>query len=358
MENFICYFKKFIKSINSKKIKAFINLALILTSVAILACFCIQNNNLINLITIFPKLNHFWIAAALILTVLSWYCDSKVIKQIILDTYYKKYSNIFLFKISMIGQYFTAITPLGLAGQPMQLLELYKNNIPKNISLIILTKKFFVYQSSLLIFSIISSCFYFHDLKSNHPKLIIMLISGIIFQGILVITIFLFSVNKKFISRVIKFILILLKKLKIIKNYDRAFKASTTKLEFFVKINKYLNKNKITNFKIYLLTFLQLILLFSTSFCVFKAFNHNGYPIIPMINTQAVVNTISSFTPLPGAAGTTENVFLVLFNPFFEKNEIEQAMIIFRFINFYFAIILGILFYKIKFKKPKNKFLK
>lgn len=347
--------EKIIKLCKSQKTKVFVSTALFLSSVGILVYFCVADDNLLKLTEILPHLNFYWLAAAFLSMVLSWYFDSKVIRETAALVYFKNHSHMFFFRITMIGQYFTSLTPLGAAGQPMQVVELYKNKIPKRTALIIMTRKFFIYQSTLAVYSLIVSVLYYTHLKCACPELTVFLLIGIMFQCFIVILILLFTINKTFVLNIFKFFLILLSKIKVIKNCNEILSNTESKLDFFVRSNKFINKNKKANLKLYWYTFLQITFLFLIPFFIYKSFNHQGMQIFDMVCTQSVVNTISSFTPLPGSAGTAEKGFLVLFGSFFLASEIAAAMILCRVINFYSCIIFGMLFYKIPLKrKSKN----
>lgn len=332
-------------------LKKYVNVIFILISLAVLSYFCICNNNLVNLINTIPYLNTFWVVAAFCLIVFYWILESIVIKRIIYIVDSKKYPKLFFLKITMIGQYFNSITPLGIAGQPMQILELCKQSLSKSDAITITTRKFFVYQSSLAAYSLICTILYYDTLKNAYPELIWMVWVGTLFQSSLIIFILIFSVNKNIILKLSNFIINILYKIKIVKNRENTINSIETTLDSFVKTNKSLNKNKKINVQIYTLTFLQITLLFLIPLFVFKAFNHSSMPIIAMICIQSTINTISSFTPFPGAAGTSENSFVILFSLFFTIQEIGKAMLLSRFISCYFTIIIGMVCSKILFKK-------
>lgn len=356
MENFIFNIKKLIKdSTQNKKIKTAVNIVLIAVSFGILLYFCFQNNNLLNLWYILPRLNYIYLQFAFLCMILSWVFDSFIIKELAKKICYQNYKNIFFFKITMVGQYFTIVTPLGIAAQPMQILEFKKYGINQKNSVSLLLRKFYIYQLCLFIYSAVSAFLYYWRIKNYCVDYLCPLIlTGILFQGMIVFLVIIFSISKAFTLNVSKFIVAILYKLKIVKDKNKTVDRLIKKLEYFSVNNKNLSKNKKLNIKLFILTFLQLTFSFLITFFIFKTFNHSSFPIASMTYTQNVSTTISSFTPLPGAAGTAENMFLTLFKPFFYENEIIQAMIIYRFISFYFALIPGIIFYKIKIKNFKN----
>ncbi|MBR2579324.1 MAG: flippase-like domain-containing protein, partial [Clostridia bacterium] len=97
--------------------------------------------------------------------------------------------------------------------------------------------------------------------------------------------------------------------------------------------------------KLFFYSYIQISLVFSIPLFIFKAFHHSTYPALEIIQTECVANTVCSFTPLPGNAGTSEKIFLDLFGNFFFENEIVIAMIIHRIITFYLNIVVGAMVY-------------
>ncbi len=64
---------------------------------------------------------------------------------------------------------------------------------------------------------------------------------------------------------------------------------------------------------------------------------------------------ISSYTPLPGAAGAAEGSFLVIFQMFFDDGVIKKAMLLWRLITYYSSIIVGAFFAGFDKKREKMK---
>lgn len=346
------------KDFNSNKLvtllKKLANFILIAVSITILAYFCISDNNLINLIDIIPRLNIAWILLAFTSLVVYWIIEALIVKKITNEIYHKQYPKLFFFKVAIIGQYFNSITPMGIAGQPMQILELSKCSIPKTIATIITTRKFFIYQSCLALYSIFCAVIYYNHLKRMCPEMIWMLWTGAIFQCSMILLVFIFYLNKNIILKISELFINILYKTKIIKDKNLPIKSLEKNLNLFIESNKSLSKNKKINFEIYILTFLQITFLLIIPFCVFKAFHHDSFPVIQIICAQSTINTISSFTPFPGAAGTAEKSFMTIFSIFFTITEIGKAMLLSRFISCYFTILIGTIFSKKIIKNQKN----
>lgn len=338
----------------NSKVKKWINILLLIITGGILAYFCISNNNLITLINILPKLNYFWFSLAVLSMFLSWYFDSQVIYLIMRGIGYKDYGRMLSFKITMTGQYFSSITPLGVGGQPMQVVEMNNQGFSVGKSISILVRKFLVYQTSMTVYSLIVILLKSSMFSSYIPAFIPLSLLGFGSQCFIVLVLVMFYVNKTFTTKIIRWISSLLSKIKIIKDPNKLSASIEDQLNFFVKNNNEMRGNKKLNFFLYTFTFLQLTCLFSVPFFIYKSFNNPGFPFFDMVSAQAFVTMISSYTPLPGAAGTTESSFLVLLERFYGEDIITSAMLLSRFITYYFNIVFGFLILRIKFLYKNN----
>lgn len=312
---------------------------LFVLSIIILVYFCTVNNNLICLCKVLPFLNLYWLTGGFLALLISWYFESKVISTIAQNLNNSKIPNRFFYKAIVYSQYFSAITPMGIGYQPAQMLKLKEKGITTETAVVILTKKLLIYQSTLAVYSIIASIIYYNQLKNLFSGLILFISLGIIFQCFTILLLIILKIKSKFVLKIVKTIVFVCAKIKLIKNPENTSKKFNEKIRSILECNVKLRRK--TSLKLYLFNFLQITFLLSIPFFVFKSFNHEFNPIIETICTQSVVNTVSSFTPLPGSSGATENGFLKMFSLIFSKEEIAIAMILCRFISFYFVIIIG-----------------
>ena len=339
-----------LKKINLQKT---FNVILLIFSICFLVYFCTANNNLSTLINTLPGLNPFWVSAALISMALNWVIDSIIVYNITASAYHKNYRIKSAFKVTMVGQYFNAISPFAVLGQPMQVITMLRQGISAGIAFSILIQKFLIYQSTLTIYSLLVIIFKYSFFRQLFPGFMSLALIGFLSQSFIVVMLILFSVNRAFTTKVIKLVFKLLSKIHIVKNPEKTAKDLETQLQFYLNNNKAINKNRKFTLKLYLLTFFQLTSIFIIPFLIYKAYHNPGAPVIDMISAQAFVTMISSYTPLPGASGTSEGSFLVIFNIFFGSEITTQAMLLWRFITYYSCIIFGSMFALVDKKKEK-----
>lgn len=333
--------------------KYFINFVLLAISLGIIIYFCVTNNNLFTLISILSSLQSGWLATALVVVLMSWWLDSFIIKTITATVYDNPYTAFQAVKVTMVGQYFNAITPFAVAGQPMQILAMNYQGISTRLALSIIIRKFLVYQTSLALYSLIVIVFKFSYFTEKIQGFTYLSLIGFASQAAMVGLLFLFSVNRTATSKLLNWFFFVLKKLRIIKDSEQICKNCEEQLDFYLENNKTMNRDVMLTIRLYILTFVQLTIMFSVPFFVYKAFHNPGFDIFGIISAQAMVSMISSCIPLPGGTGATEAGFLVIFNVFFSSETINQAMLLCRFINYYLSIVVSAPFAATLVKKRK-----
>lgn len=327
--------------------KNIFNSCLTFLSIGIVIFSCMYDNNLIKLISILPSLNPFWLVCAILAIFLVWLLDANVIKTITESVYSNRYNMKKSFKVAMVGQFFSSISPLGVAGQPMQLLTLTQQGISYGIAASILVRKFLIYQTTITFFSLIVIIFEYNFFSKAISGFMSLAIIGFLSQSSVVLLLILFSINRSFTTKVIMIFFKIISKTKLIKNPDNLREKLEKQLNYYLCNNKYMNHDNRLTVKLYMKTFLQLSILFSVPFLIYKAYHYPGFPFIDMISAQALLTMMASYTPLPGGSGTNEGGFLLIFNMFFDSTDINQAMLLWRFITYYFCIIFGLFFAKL-----------
>ncbi len=302
----------------------------------ILAYFCIKDNNLLTLINIIPKLRIHYLLCALLMPVVYWLTDCLIIKKISPDllSSFGEY-----FKLVMYGQFYGAVTPFSSGSQPAQIVFLTKKKVDIGKSISVLSQKIFITQLCTAILSSIAIIFKSHLFKEYIPAFGLLTTTGLIIQCSGIIIIILFYLNNHKLMQFINLILTIGKKLKLLSNVKQTEKNVSNHLSYLIKTNFSVD----FRIFIYLLAFTQTLSTYLISFFIAKSFGLIGFPILDMIAAQIFVNLLSVCTPLPGAAGTTEGAFIILYGSFFRSEEILVSMILFRIVSYYFGLLIGLI---------------
>ncbi len=327
---------------------------LLAISIGIFIYFCIADDNLSVLFENISTTNVFWLILASVSIFLSWFIESYILNLLTKQTYEENTSLKSSLEITMVGQYFNAISPFCIAGQPMQVLVMSKKGMDAGTSISIVVKKFLIYQTTLILYSTLAITLRYSFFDSEIPGFMPFTIIGFCSQIFIILVILFFSMNRDFTVKTILVSCNLLGKTKILKDSDKASKSVIKQLDLYVDSIKSMRNNLFLIFKLYILTFLQFSALFVITFFIYKAFNNDGANFFTLLFGQAFVTITSSATPLPGGSGASEGTFLIIFNSFFDPNSLRSAMIIWRFITYYYGIIIGSIVAVLAFKGSKG----
>ena len=132
--------------------KTIFNVSVILISLVMLGYFCLSENGLVELSKNFKNLDKGWLIMALLSQALNIAIDAYMTYILVKSSVPSfKFHN--ALKTSMVGQFFSAVTPFATGGQPMQVYCMSKYGVEPGKGVSALTQKFVVYQSTLVAYS-------------------------------------------------------------------------------------------------------------------------------------------------------------------------------------------------------------
>ena len=273
---------------------------------------------------------------------------------------------------TLIGSFYSAITPGASGGQFAQVYVFKKQGMPVSNSASIFVMSFIVYQFCLIIFGLISLITSFGDIiKINVVPITIGTLSfdipiwifiafGFLLNLLVIFALVFMSVSRKFQNFICNGLIGLLAKLRIVKNPDETRKSIRIQVENYRIEFRRLQSN---------LAFTALIFLI---YC-FSIINSNIQPFLCGLTLNAFdAETLSSagaifqkmyqsvvysnfhqmatgLLPLPGSAGVSEIVFGSLFGPtsgYFSSafystgGGINILLLLWRFMTFYIPFMI------------------
>ena len=267
-----------------------------------------------------------------------FFMESYNIKSI-LTSLGEKISILKAFKFTLIGFFFSAITPAASGGQPMEIYYMNKEKISAAHATMTLLVQLCGFQISTISFGII--CAIINPSTLNGGLLYLFLV-GILINGS-ALTLMLICIFSKKLTRKIVAIFIKILKIFRIKNIDEKEKKLKEGLEKYNESSIYIQTHKIEFISSIGKVFIQIIFYYLVPFCVYKAFGLEEYNIFQLFTMQAVLYTTVSGLPLPGAIGISETVFLNIYGIAFKKHLLNSAMLLNRGISFYFFVIISLI---------------
>ncbi len=309
-----------------------------LVAVTLIVCFLIMKDDFSNIVNLIAKMNVCWFILAIIFIFIYW-----IIQTLSLKTFTeKKISFLTLFKSTIICNFFSAITPSATGGQPFQIYFLKKKKVSLGEATNLVVSQSLFYQISLVLIGTIAIILnaIFHIFPSNDlfKQLVII---GYIINVIVIIILIIVSTWKKMSNYIAEKIVSFLCKIKILKNKEKIYEKINNTLTKFYESSQVLKGNKKVIIKGVLYNLVAFIFLYITPYFIALSLGVKDISIINTIVSVAYVMLIGAFVPIPGGTGGVEFAFLNFFGYFITGSSLAAILLLWRFISYYFAIIIG-----------------
>ena len=290
---------------------------------------------------IFYDVKPSWIFGAVISMLLFWIIDGIILSYGVGVIYQPK--NFWrCLRVSVIGQYYSAVTPFASGGQPAQVYYMGKIGVPGGSASSILMVKFLVYQVVLSLYCVAAFIWKGMFIYRHNPWVFwFSTIGFIINAGAVVLTVSL-SLNKGFIRNLVLKTINLLNRVRLIKDPGRVKSKLKSHVEDFHGGLKLMQGNIRAMLNMGLMTAMQLICYFSITFFIYKSLGLKGEKWINIIFVQSLLYLAVSFIPTPGSTGASETGFIAFFKFFFPSKLIFVSMLLWRIISYYLNIIAGV----------------
>ncbi len=314
---------------------------ILLILITILVFYFSLKDNFKGIVSEILTMNIFYLLIAFICVFLFW-----IFRSYPMYSFCKKINSDFKFSQSfqlvLRTQFFNAVTPFATGGQPYQIYYLKGCGIDYASSTGVVLQNFIVYQIALVILGLIAliSNNIFHIFKSVYflQKLIAL---GFIINTLVIVVMFLVAFSKKAEKLLISFAINILTKLKLVNDKEEKIKKWDEAINKFNKSAKILLEDRKMFIKNIIYNFLALLTLYLVPLFVLYAMGGSEFNAAMSIVTSAYVMIIGSFVPIPGATGGLEYGFVEFYGNFVSGSKLNAIMLVWRFITYYFGMIVG-----------------
>ncbi len=334
--------------------KKALNFIILFGLIGITLWIFMNNNDFDNFSELIQSTNTLFLLIAILCMVLYWFFEAYIIHRM------KKTLNIkstygSSLKLCMIGQYYSAITPFSTGGQPVQIYSLVSEGVPVGTASSLFVNRFLIYQLVVTFYSLFMFLIRFNLLYNEAQLALPFVIVGCLVNFAILIMIFGFLLNEKFVRNILSKSIRVLHKLKIIKDIEKSEeKMSKTLLDYKSSVED-MKKDKKTTFELILVSIAQLTIGFSITFFVYLALDFEMGHFLDIIAIQSLHYMAVSFMPTPGTAGAAEGGFYMLFKAVFPKKILSLALILWRFIDYYLRVMITGLVTLVDFLSRKKK---
>ena len=320
--------------------KKVVSILLIILFTGLVLYYSLKDNYELVINTIL-NINIMWLFIAFILFLVYMFFKS-IVMWLMAASFNKSFRFRNSLRLNMETNFFHAITPFASGGQPYEIYSLRKNGIKVADSTNISIECFITYQISLVtlgLFAIISNRLF--NLYPSNKILAKLVTIGFIMNLLVIVGLFVLTFATKLSDILVKFGIDVLYKLKIVKDKEKTKERFSKTLSEFHDGARILLNNKKKFIGCILLQFISLISLYLIPFALIMGANITYINPLVVIVTSAYVMLIGAFVPIPGGTGGLEYGFVAFFSNFITGSSVNAIMLVWRFITYYFGMILG-----------------
>lgn len=325
---------------------------ILLLLVTIIVLFLCLKDNYDAIINTLISMDIKWLIVGFICILMYWF-----LKTLPLYYFTRSHKKNFTYKSAIIlllrTQFVNAITPFATGGQPYQVYYLNKEGIRSSTSTSIILENFIVYQIALVFLGVVAMvCNFFMHLFPKNDLLTHLITLGFIINTVVIIVSFMVAFGKKVSKKIIHIGINVLSKLKLVKDKEAKLEKWNESITNFHKSAKVLMEDKKLFFSMIIVNLVALSILYMIPvFVLYAAGNFTSVNVGLAIITSAYVMLIGSFVPIPGGTGGLEYGFIKFYGFFISGSLLSATMLIWRFITYYFGLIVGGIAFNIKRNK-------
>ena len=257
----------------------------------------------------------------------------------LLKAFKEKYSLLKSFNATLIGVFYSSITPAASGGEPMQIYYMSKDNIKVSHSSLALLIQLFCHLLSIVVFGVIATIF---NIDVVDHRLLILFSIGLTFNIIVLIIYSIGIFSEKLTNKLIKIVEKILRFFKI-KNIDIINEKIEKELTLFHESSNFIKENKKEFIKAIIIAFIQIFVYYSVPYFVYRSFGLNEYNLLYVVSLQSILFCTVSCLPLPGTVGINESVFLLLYSHIYSENSIMDALLLQRGVTFYLFVLITLI---------------
>ena len=326
----------------SQTVKKILSALFILLSVAAVFCIAFGNPELSNAWDALRSLDARWIIGlagcwvcyAFFDALGTWFCLKKQGFSLGIGT---------VLGITLIGFYYSNITPGASGGQPMQVNSLRKAGIPVGNGTTAVTVRLIANQFMV---SVLSLAFLLMNRSFVHQQLsgaIWFVRIGWVINFSVVPLVLLAAFRRSLIRKLASGLIRMLAKLRLVKDREAAMEKTAGVLDtYHTAICDLLCSPGHLLFQC-LCSAVSLLALTGSIVFVYHAFGLAGTSWDRLLTLSLLLFMSASYTPLPGASGAQEGGFMYYFNGIFPGGTKGLALLIWRFFTYYLFLFVGVI---------------
>lgn len=294
-----------------------------------------------------------WLLAAVGFMALFWAFESLLLHTISASVYKDVKFSSSLHAV-MIGQLYSALTPFSSGGQPVQLMAMERDGMDAGGAGSALTLKSLTWQIGLTLYAVVGAIYGWGFFSTRVAGFKVVFGVGLAINLVVILAIFAFAASRRVTDMLMNGIIDVLAKLRLSRKPDKLKERARRQFAIFHKSMGAFTGRPLVWVASAVLTALQFFCYYMVAYAVYRSFGLSTYGAPILISAVSLVTLIAAFIPLPGGSGGAEGAFYIFFGLFFGQKDVVFALLLWRLITYYSAIVIGAiaLFFE-KHDRPK-----
>ena len=178
--------------------------------------------------------------------------------------------------------------------------------------------------------------------NGDGPFVPILFFAGLGMQCVTMALCFMAMFSQTVVGKISRFFIVLLGKLRILKKPLRTWEKLEKSLGDYAECAKFVRSSRSIIPKVFGINFIQRLCLFTVGYLVYRSFGYNELNFFVVVGIQVAIATAANFLPIPGAAGVTEAVFMILYASIYPDEQIlVSALLLTRIFDYYFSLVMS-----------------
>lgn len=245
-------------------------------------------------------------------------------------------------RITMFGEYYSAVTPFASGGQPMLIAYYRRYGVGAAKASSILAVRYIGYVSSVVICYIVALLVEGAQVFREFPVIFWLTVGGFLINFASIVMVVLLMVNPSLVRRTGLWVIRLIARIPLFKNKREKWETSYLKgVEEFAAAVEYIRQRPFQCALVLLLSLGSVVCEFSVAYLVYRALGLTAAGFLELFSMQTFLYLAVSFAPTPGGSGATEGGFYLFFAMVFPKQMLFSAMLVWRLFTYYSQLMLG-----------------
>ena len=325
----------------NQKVKRILSALIIVASIVLVGFIAFGNSDIGNTWHSFARMDIKWLTALFLCWVAYWFFEACGVWSYLRSKGYGIHLGRVI-GVSLIGFYYSNITPSAAGGQPMQVSSLRKAGIPVAYGTTAVTIRFISNQLMICLISLVlfiaNRSFAYGQLEGAMWVVRI----GWTINFLAVPLVLLAAFKRNWIQALAGRLIALLAKIRLVRDRQATTAKVTEILDSYheAMISLIHSPGQILLQMLY--STLSLLGLTGSIVFAYYAFGLRGMPWYRILTISTLLFVSASYTPLPGASGAQEGGFMLYFKGIFTDGTIGAALLVWRFFTYYLFLIVGV----------------